>query len=83
MSLTRKFSGKISSSKISSGNFGSDSPSRGNFEARPKFPGDKRKFYVEILRSLDNRTEISTLSQYWMMSFFLSVSFVLFPACSS
>ena len=26
----------------------------------PKFPGDKRKFYEEILRSLDNRTEIST-----------------------
>ena len=33
-SLTRKFSGKISSPKISSGNFGSDSPSRGNFEAQ-------------------------------------------------
>ena len=32
--LTRKFSGKISSPKISSGNFGSDSPSRGNFEAQ-------------------------------------------------
>ena len=26
----------------------------------PKFPGDKRKFYGEIFRSLDNRTEIST-----------------------
>ena len=26
----------------------------------PKFPGDKRKFYEEILRSLHNRTEIST-----------------------
>ena len=34
MSLTRKFSGKISSPKISSGNVGSDSPSRGNFEAQ-------------------------------------------------
>ena len=33
-SLTRKFSGKISSPKISSGNFGSNSPSRGNFEAQ-------------------------------------------------
>ena len=33
----------------------------------PKFPGDKRKFYEEILGSLDNRTEISTFSQYWMM----------------
>ena len=32
--LTRKFSGKISSPKISSGNFGPDSPSRGNFEAQ-------------------------------------------------
>ena len=32
-SLTRKFSGKISSPKIS-GNFGSDSPTRGNFEAQ-------------------------------------------------
>ena len=32
--LTRKFSGKMSSPKISSGNFGSDSPSRGNFEAQ-------------------------------------------------
>ena len=32
--LTRKFSGKISWPKISSGNFGSDSPSRGNFEAQ-------------------------------------------------
>ena len=33
----------------------------------PKFPRDKRKFYEEILGSLDNRTEISTPSQYWMM----------------
>ena len=33
----------------------------------PKFPGDKRKFYEEILGSLDNRTGISTPSQYWMM----------------
>ena len=33
----------------------------------PKFPGDKRKFYEEIFGLLDNRTEISTLSQYWMM----------------
>ena len=33
-SLTRKFSGKISSPKISLGNFGSYSPSRGNFEAQ-------------------------------------------------
>ena len=32
--VTRKFSGKISSPKISSGIFGSDSPSRGNFEAQ-------------------------------------------------
>ena len=32
--LTRKFSGKISSPKISSGNFGSNSPSRENFEAQ-------------------------------------------------
>ena len=32
--LTRKFSGKISSPRISSGNFGSNSPSRGNFEAQ-------------------------------------------------
>ena len=32
--LTRKFSGKISSPKISSGNFGSNSPSRGNFQAQ-------------------------------------------------
>ena len=32
--LTRKFSGKIPSPKISSGNFGSNSPSRGNFEAQ-------------------------------------------------
>ena len=43
---------------------------RGNFPSkfpRPKFPGDNRKFYEEILGSLDNRTEISTLSQYWMM----------------
>ena len=40
---------------------------RGNFPAkfpRSKFPGDVRKFYEEILGSLDNRTEISTLSQY-------------------
>ena len=28
--------------------------------SNPKLPGDKRKFYEEILRSLDNRTEIST-----------------------
>ena len=55
----RKFSGKISSRKISSGNFGSDSPSRGNFEAQNFL----RKFYEEILGSLDNRNEISTLSQ--------------------
>ena len=34
MFLTRKFSGKISSPIISSGNFGSNSPSRGNFEAQ-------------------------------------------------
>ena len=33
----------------------------------PKFPGDKRIFFEEILGSLDNRTEISTPSQYWMM----------------
>ena len=32
--LRRKFSGRISSPKISSGNYGSDSPSRGNFEAQ-------------------------------------------------
>ena len=32
--LTRKFSGKISSLKISSGNFDSNSPSRRNFEAQ-------------------------------------------------
>ena len=70
ISFTRKFSGKISPPKISSGNFGSNSPSRGNFEAqnfletRGNFT---RKFYEEILGSLDNRTEISTLSQYWMM----------------
>ena len=68
--LTRKFSGKISSPKIPSGNFGSNSPSRGNFEAqnfletRGNFT---RKFYEEILGSLDNRTEISSLSQYWML----------------
>ena len=67
--LTRKFSGKISSPKISSGNFGSNSPSRGNFEAQ-NFLRDKRNFYEEIFGSLDNRTEISTLSQYWMMPTF-------------
>ena len=32
--LTRKLSGKISSPKISLGNFGSNSPSRGNFIAQ-------------------------------------------------
>ena len=32
--LTRKFSAKISSPRISSGNFGSNSPSQGNFEAQ-------------------------------------------------
>ena len=32
--VARKFSGKISSPKISSGNFGSNSPSRGDFEAQ-------------------------------------------------
>ena len=32
--LTRKLFGKISSPKIPSGNFGSNSPSRGNFEAQ-------------------------------------------------
>ena len=51
---------------------------RGNFPEtfpRPKFPQEilarllpeTRKFYGEILGSLDNRTEISTLSQYWMI----------------
>ena len=64
--LTRKFSGKISSPKISSGNFGSNSPSRGNFEAQ-NFLETRGNFYEEILGSLDNRTEISTFSQYWMM----------------
>ena len=33
----------------------------------PKFPGDRRELYEEIFGSLDNRTEISTPSQYWMM----------------
>ena len=60
-----EMSGKISSPKISSGNFGSNSPSRGNFEAQNFL--ETRKFYEEILGSLDNRTEISSLSQYWML----------------
>ena len=38
----------------------------------PKFPGVKRKFYEEILRSLYSRTEISTrgvpFRQYWMIA---------------
>ena len=63
--LTRKFSGKISSPKTSSGNFGSNSPSRGNFQAQNFL--ETRKFYEESLGSLDNRPEISTFSQYWMM----------------
>ena len=37
----------------------------------PKFPGDKRKFYQEILGSLDNRTEFSTvcvfLCSHWSL----------------
>ena len=56
-----EISGKISSPKISSGNFGSNSPSRGNFEAqnfRETRGNFTRKFYEEILGSLDNRTEI-------------------------
>ena len=36
-------------------------------ERSPKFPGDKRRFYEEFFGSLGNGTEISTLSQYWMM----------------
>ena len=77
--LTRKFSGKFSSPKISSENFGSNSPSRGNFEAQ-NFPGDKKKFYEEIFGSLDNTTEFSTLSQYWMMPTTWYVHTTLFSA---
>ena len=53
--LTRKFSGKISSPKISSGTFGSNSPSRGNFEAqnfletRGNF---RRKFWNHLIIEL-------------------------------
>ena len=53
--LTRKFSGRISSPKISSGNFGSNSPSRGNFEAqnfletRGNFA---RKFWDHLVKEL-------------------------------
>ena len=54
-SLTRKFSGKISSPKISSGNFGSNSPSRGNFEAQ-NFPETRgnltRKFWDHLIIEL-------------------------------
>ena len=41
--LSREFSGKISLPKISSGNFGSNSPSRGNFEAQNFL--ETRKFW--------------------------------------
>ena len=52
---TRKLSGKISSPKISSGNFGSDSPSGGNFEAQ-KFLETRanftRKFWDHLIIEL-------------------------------
>ena len=56
--ITTKFSGKISSPKISSGNFGSnsrDSPSRGNFEAQNflETRGDfTRKFWDHLIIEL-------------------------------
>ena len=61
--LTRKFSGKISSPRISSGNFGSNSPSRGNFEAQNFLESRgnfTRKFWDHLIINI---TEISTLSQ--------------------